>query len=92
MRGRSVKSGAYPSDAISDHRIDARDLACPLPVLKARKALRAMAPGKVLLVEATDPMAAIDIPHLCAEGGHTLLGSRIEGGVMSFLIERGGKP
>ena len=46
-----------------DRQLDLRGLACPLPVLKARKALLGLAPGKRLLVEASDPLAAIDIPH-----------------------------
>ena len=72
-----------------DRAVDARGLACPLPVLKARKALLAMAPGERLLVEATDPMAAIDIPHFCNEAGHRLVASTAEDGVHRFLIERG---
>ena len=56
-----------------DRRLDLRGLACPLPVLKARKALIGLAPGKRLLVEASDPLAAVDIPHFCREAGHTLV-------------------
>lgn len=73
--------------------LDARGIACPLPVLKARKILAGMTAGKRLLVEATDPMAAIDIPHLCQEDGHRLVRQERceEGGrtVLRFLIERG---
>ena len=72
-----------------DAVLDARGLACPLPVLKARKALLGMAPGRRLLVEATDPMAAIDLPHFCNEAGHTLLASEAVDGVHRFLIARG---
>ncbi len=49
--------------------IDARGLLCPLPVLRLQKALRARA--DVVLI-ADDPMAAIDVPHFCAAGGHDL--------------------
>lgn len=69
--------------------IDTSGLACPLPVLKARKALLAMAPGERLALTATDPMAAIDIPHFCREAGHRLLDSSEGAGVLSFTIERG---
>lgn len=54
-------------------QLDTLGLACPLPVLKARKMLAGMRAGETLLVAASDPMAAIDIPHMCAEDGHRLL-------------------
>jgi tRNA 2-thiouridine synthesizing protein A len=54
----------------ADAELDARGLLCPLPVLKARKRLGALAPGQVLRVLADDPAALVDIPHFCAEQGH----------------------
>ena len=59
--------------------IDTSGLACPLPVLKARKALIAMAPGERLALIATDPLSAIDIPHFCNEAGHRLIASEKRG-------------
>jgi tRNA 2-thiouridine synthesizing protein A len=73
----------------SDRHLDVRGLACPLPVLRARKALLGMPPGARLLVEADDPVAAIDLPHFCVEAGHALLASERAGDVLRFLIERG---
>ncbi len=73
----------------SDRHIDLRGLACPLPVLKTRKALLGLSPGKRLLVEASDPLAAIDIPHFCSEAGHTLVAMEKRGDAWVFLIERG---
>ncbi len=70
--------------------LDLRGLKCPLPVLRARKALREMPVGKHLWVEATDPLSAIDIPHFCAERGHLMIKYAEENGVRRFLIERGG--
>jgi len=69
--------------------LDLRDLLCPLPVLKARKRLLAMREGEVLRLEATDPMAVIDIPHFCNEQGHTLLEQGQRDGVYQFTIRRG---
>jgi tRNA 2-thiouridine synthesizing protein A len=60
-----------------------------LPVLKARKALSRLKPGERLLVETSDPMAAIDLPHFCAEAGHKLIASAAKDGLHRFLIERG---
>jgi tRNA 2-thiouridine synthesizing protein A len=52
--------------------LDARGLLCPLPVLKARRALAALAPGETLVVLATDPEAPVDVGALAADGGHVL--------------------
>lgn len=68
--------------------LDARGLQCPLPVLKARKALIGLGHGERLLVEATDPMAAIDFPHYCEESGHRLVASQTDTTVLRFLIEK----
>lgn len=58
--------------------LDTSGLACPLPVLKAGKKLRSLAPGALLEVRATDPMSAIDMPHFCTQAGHELLEQRKE--------------
>jgi tRNA 2-thiouridine synthesizing protein A len=69
--------------------IDARHLLCPLPVLRARKALAALAPGARLAITTTDPMAVIDLPHFCAEQGHRVIDSATTGTETRFVIERG---
>jgi tRNA 2-thiouridine synthesizing protein A len=68
--------------------LDVTELLCPLPVLKARKRLQAMASGQVLKVVATDPMSAIDMPHFCNEQGHALLSHVTEGRLQIFRIKR----
>jgi tRNA 2-thiouridine synthesizing protein A len=50
-------------------RLDLSGLKCPLPALKVRRALKSLAPGDRLEVRCTDPLAAIDIPHLVASTG-----------------------
>lgn len=72
-----------------DEDLDCEGLLCPLPVLRARKRLMAMAPGRVLSVRATDAMATVDLPHFCAEAGHEYLGATISEGVTRHLIKRG---
>jgi tRNA 2-thiouridine synthesizing protein A len=47
-----------------------------------------MGHGQRLLVEATDPMSAIDFPHYCSESGHRLVASGTTGPILRFLIER----
>ncbi|MBH0237241.1 sulfurtransferase TusA family protein [Methylobrevis albus] len=78
-------------DAAADPAVvlDLRGLHCPMPVLRARKALETMAPGARIAVEATDPLAAIDLPHFCHENGHVYLGRTDRDGVSTHLIERG---
>lgn len=76
----------------ASHTIDARGMKCPLPVLRARKALLGMAPGEVLQVIADDPMAAIDMPHFCREAGHELIDSTPYRAATAYLICRGPTP
>jgi tRNA 2-thiouridine synthesizing protein A len=68
--------------------LDVTELLCPLPVLKARKRLEAMASGSVLKVIATDPMSAIDMPHFCNEQGHELLSHDTQDLTHIFRIKR----
>jgi tRNA 2-thiouridine synthesizing protein A len=60
-------------DLVYDLIYDLKGLKCPLPVLKTRRKLNLLALGSVLIVETTDPLAGLDIPHFCREDGHTLL-------------------
>jgi len=53
-------------------KLDLSGLKCPLPTLKTRRALKSLAPGERLEVRCTDPLAAIDIPHLVASTGDRL--------------------
>lgn len=74
-----------------DAELDARGLLCPLPVLKARKRLMALAPGQVLRVLADDPAALVDIPHFCAEQGHDLVDrTELAHPAYAYEIRRGG--
>ena len=72
--------------------LDAKGLTCPLPVLRANKALRALAPGERLRVLATDRAAVADFQAFCRETGHSLLAWSDEGGTLSFLIRRRPEP
>lgn len=70
-------------------QIDARGLICPLPVLRLRKALLALAPGQVVRMVASDPMAMIDVPHFCAEAGHELISATLSEGGTAYLVRCG---
>lgn len=71
-----------------DEELDATGLLCPLPVLKAAKRLRAMAPGATLRMVADDPAAVIDVPHFCAEQGYALVSSAEKNGVQTYVIRK----
>lgn len=59
---------------MAEHRtLDTKGLNCPLPVLKARRAMRDLAAGDVLTVLATDPASYIDFRHFCDTTGHELV-------------------
>lgn len=71
-----------------DHSLDAKGLACPLPVLRARKALNAMPSGATLEILATDPGSVNDFAAFCRSTGNELVSSRDENGVFIFVIRR----
>jgi tRNA 2-thiouridine synthesizing protein A len=68
--------------------LDLRGLKCPLPVLRTRKALRGLPPGALLIVQCTDPLSVVDIPHLVRETGDTMERQGAEQGFYSFHIRR----
>jgi tRNA 2-thiouridine synthesizing protein A len=69
--------------------IDARDLLCPLPVLRLRKALARARPGQTLRLIATDPAALIDVPHFCAEQGHSFIeATPHDNGATAYIVRK----
>ena len=70
--------------------LDASGLKCPMPVLRANRALRGVAPGALLRVRATDPAAQRDFPAFCQTTGHELVESRADGGAWVFLLRKKG--
>ncbi|TAD90279.1 MAG: sulfurtransferase TusA family protein [Alphaproteobacteria bacterium] len=68
--------------------LDATGLRCPLPVLRARKALQSVPPGGVLELLADDPAATKDVPAFCAETGYHLLSQEATAGGWRFVIEK----
>lgn len=68
--------------------LDTKGLKCPLPVLRARKALKDVAPGELLRILATDPGSVKDFAHFCDTTGHRLVESGQDGDVYTFLIRK----
>jgi len=73
---------------MADQVLDAKGLNCPLPILKAKKALKGMAAGQTLEIQATDPGAVADFDAFCKQTGNVLLSSTDDGGVYKFEIRR----
>ena len=69
--------------------LDVIGLNCPLPVLKARQAIRRLKTGETMVIKATDPLAAVDIPHFCQEDGHTLVSAETGQEVLTFVVAKG---
>jgi tRNA 2-thiouridine synthesizing protein A len=74
-----------------DATLDVTGLLCPLPVLKARRALKPLAPGAVLEILATDPGATKDFEHFCQTTGCEMLeASEQTGGILRFRLKKPG--
>lgn len=68
--------------------LDVKGLNCPLPVLRTRKAMKAVPKGEVLIVEATDPNVTRDMTALCDAAGFALLSAEERDGVFIFRIRQ----
>jgi len=68
--------------------LDVKGLNCPLPILKAKKALQGVPVGGLLEVYATDPGAVKDFEAFCRSTGNELVTSIQEGNVFKFVIKR----
>jgi tRNA 2-thiouridine synthesizing protein A len=73
---------------MADHTLDAKGLNCPLPILKARKALKDVGPGETLEILSTDPGSVADFQAFCRQTGNELLESSNDDSVFRFLIKR----
>jgi len=73
---------------MADQTLDAKGLNCPLPILRAKKALSTLPPGGTLEVLATDPGAVKDFEAFARTTGHELVESTTEGNVFRFVLKR----
>ena len=69
-------------------QIDARGLNCPLPILKAKKAIASVSTGEVIKILATDPGSVKDMQAFCSQTGNELLESNQEDGAFVFLLKK----
>lgn len=73
----------------ADKVLDAKGLACPMPIVKTRKEMKDMESGQVLEILATDKGAKADMTAWAKSGGHELLDIQEEDGVLKFWIKKG---
>jgi tRNA 2-thiouridine synthesizing protein A len=73
---------------MAEKTLNLRGLKCPLPALRTRKALSGVAPGDLLIVECTDPLAGLDIPNLINQTGDTIEGTEQAEALLTFRIRK----
>ncbi len=73
---------------MADITLDAKGLNCPLPILKAKKALKDVSSGGTLEILSTDPGSVADFDSFCKTTGHELLESGEDAGAYRFLIKK----
>ena len=76
------------SQVMTEKTLNLRGLKCPLPALRTKKALGAMAKGDILVVECTDPLAGVDIPNLINQTGDTLEDTTKDKRLLTFRIRK----
>lgn len=74
---------------MANQDLNAEGLNCPLPILKAKKALKSMDSGDVLSIRSTDPGSVADFAAFCNQTGNELMSSNTEGDIYLFEIKRG---
>jgi tRNA 2-thiouridine synthesizing protein A len=73
---------------VPDQTLDCSGLACPMPILKTKKAVDALQIGQILKMIATDPGSTSDMDAWTQKTGHQLVASEQEGGKFIFYIKR----
>jgi TusA-related sulfurtransferase len=71
-----------------DQTLDCKGLLCPMPIVKLAKAVKELAPGQVILLEATDPGAIPDVAAWSKNTGNQILSQDKDGSVMRFWIQK----
>jgi tRNA 2-thiouridine synthesizing protein A len=69
--------------------LDLSGLKCPMPVLMAARALRQLQAGEMIVVTVTDPLAPLDLRHMCQKDGQTFLAERKNENGVQLLIRSG---
>ena len=73
---------------MADKTLDARNLMCPMPVLKTRKAMGELTKDQTLELLATDPGSVADVTAFCESSGNVLVEHSVNGDTYRFVIRR----
>ena len=76
------------ADIKADQVLDAKGMSCPLPILKTKKAVEAMAKDQVLKVETTDPGSKNDMTSWAKRTGNEIIKTEEAGGTFTFFIRK----
>jgi tRNA 2-thiouridine synthesizing protein A len=83
-----MQKEVYPVSFVFDQELDCSGMACPMPILKTKKAVDGMQVGQVLKMIATDPGATSDMDAWTKKTGHELVGSEQDAGKFIFYIKK----
>ncbi|NJP38949.1 sulfurtransferase TusA family protein [Alkalicoccus luteus] len=72
----------------ADQTLDAKGLACPMPIVKTKKAIGTMEPGRVLEIQATDEGSLADLKAWSEKGGHQYIGTKRDGDVLIHYVRK----
>src|SRR3954467_3239931 len=73
-----------------NHVLDAKGLACPMPIVKTKKTMKDLEAGQVLEIQATDKGSTADLQAWAKSTGHEYLGTETEGDVLHHFLRKGG--
>ena len=71
-----------------DMSLDCKGLACPMPIVKTKKAMEGLTPGQVIEIEATDKGSTVDIQSWANKVGHQYIGTKQEGDVLMHYVRK----
>lgn len=74
---------------MSSHSLDARNMLCPMPVIKTQNKVAELNPGDTLEVTCTDPGALSDIPAWCRINGHSIIDMHEQGDEVIVIVQVG---
>ena len=77
-------------DEMAQDEIDLRGLKCPLPAFMARRALRSAASGAIIRIVTDDPMAPVDVPHMCRQENYEVIAVTRDGDIARMVLKRPG--
>ena len=83
-----IKIGGFIMEIKTNLIVDAKGLACPMPIVKTKKGMNGLEPGQVLEVQATDKGSKADIKAWAESGGHQYIGSVEEDGTIKHYLRK----